>query len=293
MNRAGPRGAVVLLALSLLWFAAMLWSAQANILGTGTAEGALIQVSDALPVVVAASMLAGTAAGLAALAWRPVRAALRWPVAMGAGTVPAAVAAGLIIWGYGSRSSILLLAASVLVAGTVGGALGALRPDVLVAAGIGGTLAAFFVAFALRVFENQLLGLFGAGSTPGSQLTAASRLALTTSLLGATAAGLVAFAYLRRAAAERRFPVYLAAGAFPGVLLLLTEAVTLIGGAQVFSAVGGLSSADRAIVDYVGNSRLNHALILLFVGALVALLCLGRTLRPAEPAAKSNRTKVS
>ena len=105
MNRAGPRGVLVLLVLSLVWFAAMLWSAQANITGSGTAQGALIQVSDALPVVVAASMLAGTAAGLAALAWRPVRAGLRWPVALAAGTVPAAVAAALIVWGYGQMTA--------------------------------------------------------------------------------------------------------------------------------------------------------------------------------------------
>jgi hypothetical protein len=273
----------VLLAFSLIWLAAMLWSAHASIGGTGTAVGALIQVTDALPVVVAASMLTGAAAALTALAWLRVRAALRWPLALGAGTLPAAGVAALIIWAYGHRSAILLLAGSVLIAGTVGGALGALPPAGLVAAGVAGTLAGFFVAFALRVFDNQLLGLFGAGSTAGSQLTAASRLALTTSLLGGAAAGLVAFGYLRRAGTDRRFPVYLAAGAFPGVLLLLTEAVTLIGGAQVFRAVSGLSSADHAIVDYVANSRLNHALIMLFVGALVALLCLGRTLRPAEP----------
>ena len=282
MNRAGPRGIPVLLVLSLLWFAAMLWSAQANITGTGTAVGALIQVAEALPVVIAASMLTGAAAGLGVLSWRAVRAALRWPVALAAGTLPGALAGILIIWGYGSRSAILLLAVSVLVAGTVGGALGAVRPGELVAAGIVGTLAAFFVTFALGLFQDQLLGLLGSGTTTGSKLTAASRLALTTSLLGAAAAGLSAFWYLRRAAGERRFPVYLAAGAFAGVLLLLTEGVTLIGGAQVFHAVGAQSSADQAVVGYVAHSRLNHALILLFVGALVALLCLGRTLRPAE-----------
>ena len=82
------RPSAVLLVLSLVWFAAMLWSAHANIAGTGTAIGALIQVADALPVVVAASMLTGAAASLAALAWLPVRARLRWPVALGAGTVP-------------------------------------------------------------------------------------------------------------------------------------------------------------------------------------------------------------
>jgi hypothetical protein len=281
----------VLLALSLVWFAAMLWSANANIVGIGNPLGALIQVADALPVVIAASMLAGAAAALAILTRLQLRARLHWPVALGSGAAVGAVAAGLILIGYGHRSSIMVLAISVVVAGAVGGGLGALKPPELVAAGVAGTLAAFFVAFALHVFENQMLRLFGAGSSPASQLGAASRLALTTSLLGGAAAGVVAFVVLRRTSGERRFPAYLAAGAFPGVLLLLSEAVTLIGGAQIFGLVGGLSDADHAILDYVGHSRLNHALIMLFVGAIVALLCFGRTLRPAAPAAKPERRK--
>jgi hypothetical protein len=295
MSRA--RGSTVLLVLSLVWLGAMLWSANANIAGTGNPLGALIQVADALPVVIAASMLAGAAAALAVLTrvrlGAGLRARLHWPVAVGSGAAVGAVAAGLILLGYGHRSSIMVLAVSVVVAGAVGGGLGALKPSELVAAGVAGTLAAFFVAFALHVFENQLLHLFGAGSSPASQLAAASRLALTTSLLGGAAAGVVAFFSLRRASGgERRFPVYLAAGAFPGVLLLLSEAVTLIGGAQIFGLVGGLSDADHAILDYVGHSRLNHALIMLFVGAIVALLCFGRTLRPAAPVEKT-RSKVS
>src|SRR5256886_830791 len=173
MSRA--RGSTVLLVLSLVWLGAMLWSANANITGTGNAPGALIQVADAL-----------------------------------------------------------------------------------------------------HVFEDQLLQLFGAASSPASQLAAASRLALTTSLLGGAAAGVTAFFALRRV--ERRFPIYLAAGAFPGVLLLLSEGVTLIGGAQIFGLVGGLSDADHAILEYVGHSPLNHALIMLFVRAIAALLCLGRNL---------------
>jgi hypothetical protein len=288
----GSRGNAVLLALSLVWFGAMLWSANANIVGTGNALGALIQVADALPVVIAASMLAGAATALAVLTRLRLRARLHWPVALGSGAAVGAVAAGLILIGYGHRSSITVLAVSVVVAGAVGGALGALRPPELVAAGVAGTLAAFFVAFALHVFEDQMSRVFGAGSSPASQLAAASRLALTTSLLGGTAAGVLAFFHLRRSSGERRFPVYLAAGAFPGVLLLLSEAVTLIGGAQIFGLVGGLSDADHAILDYVGHSRLNHALIMLFVGAIVALLCFGRTLRPAAPAEKA-RSKVS
>ncbi len=298
MSRAGDarvRGRAVLLALSLIWLAGMLWSAHADITGTGDPVGALIQMAGALPVVVAASMLAGAAAGLAALGWLAPRGWPRWVVGPLAGALVGAVGGGLILVGYGTRSSIVVLAVSVLIAGALGGALALVPPTELVAAGVCATLAAFVVAFVLRIFESQLVHLFGAGSSPASQLAAASRLALTTSLLGGGAAGLVAFGYLRRSGGRRPFPVYLAAGAFPGVLLLLAEAVTLVGGHQVFRAVGRLSAADQAVRDYVGNSRLNHALILLFVGGLVALLCLGRTLRPAEPAdrARTRRAKVS
>src|SRR5436190_19620763 len=213
-----PRGSVILLGWSLLWLAGMLWSANANIVGTGNALGALIQVADALPVVIAAAMVAGAAAAHVLLEWwRPRRTALRWPAGAAGGTAVGAVAAGLILIGYGNRSSIVVLAVSVLFAGTVGGALGALQPVVLVVGGLAGTLVAFVVAFALAVFQDRLMGLLGAGASPASQLAAASRLALTTSLLGGIGAGVVGFALLRRNE-ERRFLVYLAAGAFPGVL---------------------------------------------------------------------------
>src|SRR5256886_1011745 len=126
------------------------------------------------------------------------RGRLHWPVALGSGAAVGAVAAGLILVGYGHRSSIMLLALSVVVAGAVGGGLGAVRPAELIAAGIAGTLAAFFVAFALHVLEDPLLQLFGAASSPASQPAAASRLALTTSLLGGAAAGVTAFFALDR-----------------------------------------------------------------------------------------------
>src|SRR5436189_5494450 len=105
-----PRGSVILLGLSLLWLAGMLWSANANIVGTGNPLGALIQVADALPVVIAASMLAGAAVALAVLTRFPLRGRLHWPVAIGSGAAVGAVSAGLILLGYGHRSSIVVLA---------------------------------------------------------------------------------------------------------------------------------------------------------------------------------------
>ncbi len=83
-------------------------------------------------------------------------------------------------------------------------------------------------------------------------------------------------------------PGYLCAGALPGVLLLVAEAITRIGGKQVFAAVAGLSEGDKVLLDYWKNSRLNQALVVLFVGAIVALVCFGRSL-PSKRAKRRPR----
>jgi len=279
------RRSALLLGLSLAWLGWMLWAAQANVLDATDPLTAIIGAAGALPVVISASMLAGVAAGLAALAWRPVPGKLRWPLALAAGTVVGAVAAALIIWGYGHRSSIVVLAVSVLIAGMAGGALGGVKPGEVVSAGVAGALAAFVADSVLNVFTGPLVRLFGAGDSAGSRLAAASRLALTTSLLAGLVAGLVAFGLLYRARCGWRFPAYLGAGAVAGILLLVTEVIARIGGAQLFSLVGRLSEADRVYVDYVAQSRLDHGLIVLFLGPIVAMVCLGSTMRRPEPAA--------
>src|SRR5256885_6862569 len=70
--RPGWRGAVVLFALGLLWFAGYLWSAHASIVGTGDEPVVVVtEAALALPGLVAATMLCGTAAGHAALRVRP------------------------------------------------------------------------------------------------------------------------------------------------------------------------------------------------------------------------------
>jgi hypothetical protein len=251
-------------------------------------------------VVLSAGMLAGTASGSAALGWFTVRDRWRWPLAIGAGALIGALAATLILIAYGHRTSIVVLAVSVFAAAVLGGALGAIRPAGIAVAGIAGTLAVFFVGIVLHSLESPLDRLFGAHGTADSQVAAGTRVALTTSLLGGLAAGLIAFGYLRRAGTGRRFLPYLAAGALPGVLLLLTELVTRVGGMQLFTLIRNLSPGDRTFVDYWDNSRLDHALVVLFVGAIVALLCFGRTLtptprpaaRPAATPAKKAKAKV-
>jgi hypothetical protein len=292
----------VLLGLSLAWFGWTLWSAHTNIIGAGDELNAVLQAADALPVVISAAVLSGAASSMAVLGWlsnanwAPLRQAtrlrvrdrLRWPLAVGVGALVGALALGLVLLGYGHRSSIVVLAVAVLVAAVLGGALGALKPGELASAGVAGTLAVFLVSVALHSFPGQLMRLFGAGSSPGSVLSAATRLALTTSLVGGVLAGLLAFWLLYRSCKTRRFLAYLAAGAFPGLVLLLAELVTRVGGAQLFHIVSGLSSGDQTLVDYWANTRLDHALVVLFVGAITALLCFGRSLPAKQPTAPAS-----
>jgi hypothetical protein len=290
-----PRGTLVLLVLGLVWLAAYLWAAHASITGAG--NDPVIEVIDAalaLPGVIAATMLAGATASVTALGWLGDRT--RWTrlsAALGAGIVIGALAGGLIVLTYGHRSSIAVLAWAVVIAGMVGGLLGSLRPRAMVAAGLAGTIAAYFLGFALNYKQDRLLKLFGSDSgSTASQAHALMWLTLVESLVGGIAAGIVAYLYLRRNGKDLRFPAYLAAGAAPGLLLLLAEAVTRIGGAQLFGAAGNLSAIDKAAVGYSGDSRVNHGLVVLFVGAIVALIAFGRSLPPKNrPPARPPTTR--
>jgi hypothetical protein len=202
----------------------------------------------------------------------------RWVTAVGSGAVAGVAVGGLVVAQYGAASAILWLAAAVGVAGLLGGALAGLPARDVVVAGLAAAVALFFVEFLLQLFQGPLRQLFGGGDSGVSQWTAGTRLAVTQALVGGLAAGLVAFGYLRRAGSGARMVGYLCAGALPGALLLVAEAVTRIGGKQVFAAVSGLSDGDRVLLDYWKNSRLNQALVVFFVGAVVALVCFGRTL---------------
>jgi hypothetical protein len=283
--RPGRRSALVLFALGLLWLAGYLWSAHAGIVGTD--DDPVIVVTEAafaLPGLVAATMLCGAATSNAALGRRVARARAGLALAAGCGLIVGGVAGGLILVGYGHRSSVAALAWAVLAAGVIGGLLGSLRPVEVVSAGIAATFGPFLLDFLPNLWQGQLLRLFGAGSTVGSQFNAVRNLSLVEALVAGLVAGLVAFWRLRRGRAALGLLGYLAAGATPGVLLLVGEVVTRIGGARLFDAAGRLSEFDQVVIDYTNGSRLNHALVVLFVGGFVALIGFGATLKPGPRA---------
>lgn len=289
--------AAVLAVLSLGWLAAMLWSGQRAISSAGAETMAITSTALALPVVISASLVSGAATGLVVtnlLGGRGIsRATPRFSAAVGAALVVGVLSASAVALGYDDQPTVMVLAGTVAAATTLGGATGGLRASGVVGAVVGAGLTVFAVTLAVSLFQDQILSLYGAGETRQSQVTAVDWYSRSVSLAGGLAAGAVAFGYLRLAARRTgkpgngvgvRWPGYLVAGAGPGLLLLTAEVLTRTAGSQVLALAGALSDADRAAQALLGSSRVDHALAVLFVGALTSIILLGRTLKPAPDA---------
>ncbi len=304
-----PVGAGILLVLGLVWLAATMWAAHAAI--AGNAVDAAIVISSAalaLPGIIAASLLAGATAGLAAAGRRTATGlaatglaaaghragrravARRALVGLAAGAGCGVIAAGVILFAYGANSSVALLAITVGVAGLLGGAAAVLPPPVLAAA-IAATLGVFLIGVILNLFQSPLKSLLGAGDTVASQASAARLFSYAAAVVGGLVAGLVAFIYLRRRGPGQKWPSYLIAGSAAGLLALVAEGLTQLGGGRLLSLVGNLSPADRAVLDYLIEARMERALIVGFVGGITAMIAVGRTLRrPDESAPATDPT---
>jgi hypothetical protein len=288
-----------------------MWAAHASIASHVTDPSVVISsVALALPGVITASLLAGVAAGLTAALHTPwtrrpgdapvqgsgERTAWRFGAGLGrrlavttvAGLVLGLAAGGVILAAYGSGSAVRGLAVTTAAAGVIGGALAALPPVTAVAAGVTGMLVVFGTNAVLTIFQPQLKTLFGAGDTVASQSAAAGWFSFTTALTGGIAAGLTAYLCLRRWAVAR-WPAYLLAGAAPGLLYLVAELITRLGGAQLLRLASGFSSWDAFAISYLGENRINVALAVGFIGGIIAMIAFGRTLKPPadEPAGDS------
>jgi hypothetical protein len=288
-------GAGTLAVLALAWLLAMLSSARLALGNSPNADPLTVtRAALELPQVISASLIAGVAVGLAAAnlvarfgASRLPPGALDRPAARSAIGAGGGAFTGLavgtpILLGYEGLPSILVLSGAVAAAATLGGLLSAVRYRSVVAAGATGALGVFVVGLAERIFEPDLRELFGAGDSAESVVAASGWVVLTASLLAGTVAGVLGYRYLRRyAGPQLRWPAYLLAGAMPGLLGLLAELVTRLGGARLFHLVSAASSADHQVLGYFNATRFNRTLIVVFIGALVATFLLGRTLRPA------------
>jgi iron complex transport system permease protein len=282
-----PSSAGILLALvGLLWMAGLLWSARATITGRDDAEMEVTSTAYALPGAISASLVGGAAVALAVLAavgrGRTLGATIRFAIATGTGLVLGLLGALTIItinrdgWVYA------VVGGTVAAAATIGGALAGFRAPRVLAAVCWASIAVFAVGVLLNFVP--WLRLFGSGSSTSSQFGAASWFSLTQRVLGGLAAGYVSYRSLRRArrdGADVRWPWYALAGAGPGLLLVLAEALARTAGARVLELAGKVSELETTVQQMLSGSRLNTALIVMFLGAITAIIAVGRTMGPA------------
>jgi hypothetical protein len=286
-------GVGVLAVLALAWLAVTLRAARTEIRSPGDATMTITSAAYALPSVVAASLVGGAAVGLATgavLARRLPgdRPWARFGATLGAGLLTGLASAAVVVLGSSVGTAIMVLGATVAFAATLGGALAGVRMTPIVGAAVAASLGVFALGFVIKLFKAELVSLFlfGAAETAASRFSAQGWFAATVALSSGLLAGLVAYYYLRRvtrrAGEVPGWPAFLVAGAGAGLLLLLTELITRVGGAQVLTLARAVSEDDQAFQDLTNASRINSGLVVLFLGAITALIAFGRTLRPAR-----------
>ncbi|GIF07134.1 hypothetical protein [Actinoplanes siamensis] len=297
--------AILLAVAALAWTAGMLASARAKITSWADAAMEVTSTAYALPGAVSAAVVAGAALPLLALTLlsvrRPLGATTRFALGTGTGLLVGVLCAIPVVTINTDGTIYAAVGGTVAAAATIGGALAGLRiPPVIAAAGWA-TLGVFVVGLVLneQFVQDPVLDLLGNDTTEAAA-HANQYFAYGQATLSGVAAGLIVFAVLRRAGrragADLRWPLYLTAGAGPGVLAVIAEILTRTAGAQVLDLAGKVSELEKSVQQILSTNRLNSALIVLFVGAFTAMVSVGRTISPTDdeeedepaPAARSD-----
>ncbi|MEV6299553.1 hypothetical protein AB0M02_09120 [Actinoplanes sp. NPDC051861] len=280
---------VLLAAAALVWTAAMIWSARVTITGRASAEMEVTSTAYALPGAVSADLVAGAAVALLALTLlsgrRTVGATLRFAVATGAGLVVGLLSALPIVTINTAGSLYAIVGGTVAAAATIGGAIAGFRIPPVIAAACTAAVAVFVVGFVLNLFQEPVLDLLGADDT-ASSANAAQWFSYGQAAISGLTAGLVAYLMLRRfrrrTGGELRWPMYALAGAGPGLVMVIGEMLSRTAGSEVLELAGRVSPLDQLAQQILSDARLNSSLIILFLGAIAAIVAVGRTMKPAE-----------
>ncbi|MCW6006973.1 hypothetical protein K1W54_20660 [Micromonospora sp. CPCC 205371] len=281
-EEAAP-GAAVLAALALVWLAAMMWSAH-RVIVSGEGTLAITSAALALPSVISAGIVAGAGVSLAVAHLLRQRGTVRFVAAIGAGLLTGLGAALAVVSSYGGGEASAILAGTVAAAVTVGGAVAAVRTRSVIGAVVAAGLVVFAVGLVLDNFKGNLTSFYGAGDDASSRLSAAGWAALTTPGISGGVGGLGAGFSLRwspppgAGAQALRWPAYAIAGAGPGIALMVAEVIVRTLGSRVLSLAGEVSEADGTVQRMLDESRVNYALVVLFVGAISAIVAFGRSL---------------
>ncbi len=284
----GLRGPLVLLLLGALWLGALLWSLRTLVVTPdNSTESTAVQVALYLSSLATAGLVTGAAAGLVVRALVPRRAGLTRLSGCLLGGLAAAVLAGIAtrLIEQGDAEVTNVLAASIGVAALLGGLVAAAPSGRLVVAGLVGTVATLLVRFLQGLFDAPLTSLFGGGSGLASVATAQDRLALAASLLAGVVAGVAVHGYLLRTAEPVRLGGRILAGGTAGLLSLIAEVITWVAGNQLEQIARGVSELDAIALELTRQARINGALVVLFAGAITAVIMYGRRRASAAPRA--------
>lgn len=294
--------------LAIVWFVVKLWAAYQQIHGNAGDTVAIATAALAVPSVIQATALGGLGGGLALRmatdAWRVRHTGalasrrLAFGVSVAGGVIIGMAAVGAILGTFGNVPSISGVAAAVAIAGLVAGVCAGFgQRSVLAAATACAALASFVLDTILNsgTVLGHMMAALGAGSNAirdcdqGAALAACTRIVNANSLvshidsvLAGLAAGLVAFWYLRRQAGNARWPSYLLAGGGTGLLLLGTEVLTHLGGGGLTHVARAISADDQTAIDLLAGTRFIHGLLVMFIGAFVAMIAFGRSLGPGR-----------
>jgi hypothetical protein len=253
-----------------------MWVAHASITGSGASlGGALGEAAAALPGLVAAMLL--TSASIASAGSSRFGGLLKRLLAgLGLGTAFGLLAAVAVRLAYGSTAEITVLAVVIGVAGLVGGAAAAL-PNAVLEAALWGATWVFFAGVIFGVLEPNLLSALGGGPTAdeAAQQAAAVKVAYGQSIATGLLAGVHVSRWLRPAA-DFRTLWFALAGALPGVLLVVAELLTRVGGSSLGDLIG---ATDPVVVNLSDAAQLRHALIVLGIGGILAGLLGARARR--------------
>lgn len=258
----------------------LVWLAVTLAVGHGTLSGssgdvALSTAVLSLPAMVQAALFAGASVGFAASLSFAGR--LRYLVGVLSGLGIGVLALAVVLLAYAMPGGAgTALAASVALAGALGGALSGVRPAPMISAGLLAMVPVLVVGYLVGHFSEELLRLFGDTGSAASRYSASGYLGFTSALAQGVLAGLTAFFLLRRSGLK--FPAYGLAGALPGLVIGVSEIFTRIAAPRLLSLATEVSAWDKVVYGLGNGNRTNQALVVFFVGALTAIIAHGRSL---------------
>ncbi|MGH8879530.1 MAG: hypothetical protein ACRD0P_19640 [Stackebrandtia sp.] len=275
---------LVLLAVAAAWLIVSFLSLRVLVAGVVEASPAAIAtLITSLSGAIIGAVYAGTCAGHLARTSGP-RFLSRLPrlvTGSAAGVIVGIATAALSFYTFGGTPSVATIVAGVAgISAIVGGCLAAPRNNDVVFAGMCATVVVLAAMFGRGWFAEQI----GNMMTPDSYLWIGVVFGVVLGMI----VGLTALAVLRRRAPRTTLYGYLAAGAAPGALWLVSEVATRIAAGLFVANDIEPDKFSGLGMDLSLAAQLNGSLATLFTGATTAVLAFGilmpsRRSKPARP----------